>query len=454
MTSYSGPSGITTKKHPWSRPETVLHAAVLAQAESPPIVLMSGSFRALRGVSSEEVVVISRWPEVRFVPLVAFLVIAALAVVPSFSSAKSIKKKVGATVVFKQATNPENATNCGVTPLLQWKDPSEKGFIGSSWEGHYFFLGKEEVVHPVPPFHNRFTWLGVSFATSSSNWWSLGDGTWRAGGDPGEAAEACAGYLKKYQQMFGPKAWVIVTGEVKRVIKGTVKVSCSASGSCPKVNAIAGVTVRAGSASTTTAEDGKYVLGVNKGKYTVTAVSKSFNIKTKPQKVDLTRKKEAKADFKACGLKGGASAARATASALGKVTLHGKTTSGGNCTNQVKVTYAPPNTVKYSWMAALMCGGGAYYKDAATGQSVVGFIKDKRVVPSATPPTVGGRPVSRLTIGTGSVDFLDATYNTSGTIKAKSGTFSGRVGSDKKPFVNTGANVDCSYQVTDLALAP
>lgn len=395
---------------------------------------------------------ISRWPEVRFVPLVAFLVIAALAVVPSFSSAKSIKKKVGATVVFKQATNPENATNCGVTPLLQWKDPSEKGFIGSSWEGHYFFLGKEEVVHPVPPFHNRFTWLGVSFATSSSNWWSLGDGTWRAGGDPGEAAEACAGYLKKYQQMFGPKAWVIVTGEVKRVIKGTVKVSCSASGSCPKVNAIAGVTVRAGSASTTTAEDGKYVLGVNKGKYTVTAVSKSFNIKTKPQKVDLTRKKEAKADFKACGLKGGASAARATASALGKVTLHGKsgTTRGGNCANKVTVTYLPPLTVKWTWTTVANCNG-SYYDGGHVTIS-------RTTAPSGTPGSG-----SRVLVNAGKVEWIYQKAGVtngsgaSGVITSKSGTFTARSTDeikDRSFLTNPGAGVSCTYNVGTMKLTP
>lgn len=157
-----------------------------------------------------------RWSEVRVIPVVAFLVFA-LAALPSFASAKSIQKKVGATIVYKQATNPQNATNCGVVPILQWKDPTENRFVGSSWEGHYFYLGKEEVTRPVSPFHNKFTWLGVDFiATGGNNWWMLGDGTWQAGGTPAAAAEACAGFLTKAQQQFGSQAWVIVTGEEDR----------------------------------------------------------------------------------------------------------------------------------------------------------------------------------------------------------------------------------------------
>jgi len=154
------------------------------------------------------------WSRVHVVLAVPFLVVAALIVLPSFASAKPVQKKVGATIIYKTPTNPENATNCGVVPLIQWKDPTENRFVGSSWEGHYFFLGKEEVVRPVPPFHNKFTWLGVDFfATGGNNWWMPGDGTWRVGGTSDEASAACAEYLTKAQQQYGSQAWVIVTGE-------------------------------------------------------------------------------------------------------------------------------------------------------------------------------------------------------------------------------------------------
>jgi hypothetical protein len=99
-------------------------------------------------------------------------------------------------------------------PVLQWQDPTENRFVGTSWEAHYFWMGEERVVNPVPPFHNKFTWLGVDFiATGSNNWWKPGGGTWHVGKDAAAAAEACDRFLATYQERYGSQAWVIVTGE-------------------------------------------------------------------------------------------------------------------------------------------------------------------------------------------------------------------------------------------------
>lgn len=153
-----------------------------------------------------------RWSGKCFVRVAGFLV-AALAVLPSAAWAKQVESKVGATIVYNKAVNPSNAGSCGIMPVLQWKDPTANKFTGTSWEAHYFWLGKEKVVTMAPPFHNKFTWLGVDFvATGGNNWWKPGGGTWHVGADPASATAACARYLATYQERYGSQAWVIVTG--------------------------------------------------------------------------------------------------------------------------------------------------------------------------------------------------------------------------------------------------
>ena len=68
----------------------------------------------------------------------ALLVVALLAALPATASAKPIQKKVGATLLFQDATRPTDGNNCGTQVVLQWKDPTANRFVGSSWVGHYF----------------------------------------------------------------------------------------------------------------------------------------------------------------------------------------------------------------------------------------------------------------------------------------------------------------------------
>ena len=158
-----------------------------------------------------------RWSGVRLVPLAGFLVLAALAALPSASSAKQVEKKVGATILYLDATRPGDADNCGTWAVLQWKDPTKNNFVGSSWEAHYFVTSRgvprEEVKQASPPFDNQITFLGVDFiATGGNNWLELGGG-WRDGGVVGAGQAKCAEYHKTLEGIIGSQAWVIVTGE-------------------------------------------------------------------------------------------------------------------------------------------------------------------------------------------------------------------------------------------------
>ncbi|MEZ5099241.1 MAG: hypothetical protein R3C15_05450 [Thermoleophilia bacterium] len=145
---------------------------------------------------------------------------AALAALPSAASAKTVEKKVGATILFQDAINPQDGNNCGTQVVIEWKDPTENNFVGSSWEAHYFKstrgVAKEYVERPAPPFDNRMTFLGVDFiATSGNNWWKLGGGH-RDGGTDAAAQEACVAYSQTLRGLYGSQAWVIVTGEEDR----------------------------------------------------------------------------------------------------------------------------------------------------------------------------------------------------------------------------------------------
>lgn len=149
--------------------------------------------------------------------LAALAVVAVLAVLPSAASAKPIEKKVGATLLFQDATRPGDGNNCGTQVVLQWKDPTANRFVGTSWVGHYFFstrgVAKEYTKVMTPPFQNTLTFLGVDFiATGGNNWWKLGGG-WRDGGTDAAAQAGCAEYHTKLQGLYGSQAWVIVTGE-------------------------------------------------------------------------------------------------------------------------------------------------------------------------------------------------------------------------------------------------
>lgn len=366
------------------------------------------------------------------------LCLMALVACPSMASAKTVKKKVGASIVFKQATNPKNATNCGVIPVLQWKDPTDKEFFGSSWEGHYFYFGKETVTRPTPPFNNTFTWLGVDFSSGSSNWWLLGDGTWRAGGDPGEAQAACGEYLTKAKQAFGANAWVIVTGENQRVITGKVRLSCSGGTSCSIHDGIGGIKVSAGSESTTTDDDGRYKLGVGKGKYTVRAKGTHFRVTTKAQTVDLTKKKSATANFDACGAQSAKASTRAAT--LPAVTLSSQGAKGvKGCANRVTVRWSPPRTLSFRWEAAPNCGGRYYDKDWGLLERTIDQATDVlKANADSVQFSVPGQPG----------------YFLGGTIKAKSGTFAARIPADVKPYINQTANTPCAYVADDVPLTP
>lgn len=147
----------------------------------------------------------------------ALLVVALLAALPATASAKPIQKKVGATLLFQDATRPTDGNNCGTQVVLQWKDPTANRFVGSSWVGHYFVttrgVAKEVTTVMTPPFQNKLTFLGVDFvATGGNNWWKVGGG-YRDGGTDAAAQAGCAAYHTKLQGIYGSQAWVIVTGE-------------------------------------------------------------------------------------------------------------------------------------------------------------------------------------------------------------------------------------------------
>ena len=76
--------------------------------------------------------------------LAAALAATAALVAPAAATAATTEvKKVGATIIYKNAANPTKPGNCGMVVILEWKDPKTKGFEPVSWTGHYFFGSSE-----------------------------------------------------------------------------------------------------------------------------------------------------------------------------------------------------------------------------------------------------------------------------------------------------------------------
>ena len=148
--------------------------------------------------------------------LAAALAATAALVAPSAATAATTEvKKVGATIIYKNAANPTRPGNCGMVVILEWKDPTTKGFEPVSWTGHYFYGSserKETTISGSPPFHNTLDIAHTTFvATGGANWFSLG---WKS-----RAASPAAGYpldcsdqVAAAKERYGTQAWVDVTG--------------------------------------------------------------------------------------------------------------------------------------------------------------------------------------------------------------------------------------------------
>lgn len=224
-----------------------------------------------------------------------------------------------------------------------------------------------------------------------------------------------------------------------RIISGSVDIDCEGATTCKRTSlANAGVKAVGGSPRKTyegvTDDQGAFEFGVEKGTYSVRAMSENFIIKTRPQSANLTKKKKARADFKACGQK---APALAIMSALPATTLK-----GSDCTNKVALTWTPPNTLAVKWESILVCGGKTY--DTPWRKL------EQAVVPSTTP---GG---TRIVVSSDKVEFFapgrKSGNSMSGTLLASSGTFSGTVASSEKPYPNKSADVPCFYSTRNLAL--
>jgi hypothetical protein len=152
--------------------------------------------------------------------LAAALAAAAAFVAPAAATAaKTEVKKVGATIIYKNAASPLVPGNCGILVILQWTDPKIAGFEPVSWTGHYFrgpaSARKETTIGGRPPFHNTQKIAHTTFiATGGANWFQIGWGS-RAGAPRPEIYPLdCSDMLAKAKEGYGTQAWVDVTGTV------------------------------------------------------------------------------------------------------------------------------------------------------------------------------------------------------------------------------------------------
>jgi hypothetical protein len=122
--------------------------------------------------------------------------------------------------------------------------------------------------------------------------------------------------------------------------------------------------------------------------------------------------------------------------------LPATTLRGNDCTNKVTLTWAPPNTLTFKWESILVCAGKTY--DTPWRKL------EQAVVPSGTPEG------TRLVINPDKVEFFApgrrSGNSVSGTLLARSGTFSGSIASDEKPYPNKSADVPCFFSTRNLAL--
>jgi hypothetical protein len=136
-----------------------------------------------------------------------------------------------------------------------------------------------------------------------------------------------------------------------RLIQGTVELDCAKEPSCPRANGIQGATVRAGRSKATTGPGGHYMMKVKKGVHQVRADAGALEAATRPQRVDLRKRKSAKASFKACGINGPA----------GLRAVGGGTWKGGNesCLNYFEITWrGSANALSINWVSAPRCATG------------------------------------------------------------------------------------------------
>lgn len=149
--------------------------------------------------------------------LVAALALAAF-VAPAAVAAKTEVKKVGATIIYKNAASPTVPGNCGMLVILEWKDPKIKGFEPVSWTGHYFVgstVRTERTISGRPPFHNTQKIAGTTYiATGGANWFQIGWSS-RAGAPRPEIYPLdCSDMVARAKERYGTQAWVEVTGTV------------------------------------------------------------------------------------------------------------------------------------------------------------------------------------------------------------------------------------------------
>ena len=149
--------------------------------------------------------------------LAAALAATAALVAPAAAMAATTEvKKVGATIIYKNAASPKTPGNCGFLVILEWKDPKVAGFEPFSWTGHYFkgpaSSRKEMTISGRPPFNNTQDIAYTTFqATGGANWLQLGWGS-RAGAPSPSAALDCSDRVAKAKEIYGTQAWVDVTG--------------------------------------------------------------------------------------------------------------------------------------------------------------------------------------------------------------------------------------------------
>ena len=74
----------------------------------------------------------------RFALAAALAAVAAFVAPAAAMADETVVKKVGATIIYKNAASPKTPGNCGILVILEWKDPKIKGFEPVSWTGHYF----------------------------------------------------------------------------------------------------------------------------------------------------------------------------------------------------------------------------------------------------------------------------------------------------------------------------
>jgi hypothetical protein len=150
--------------------------------------------------------------------LVAALAALTALVATATAAATTEVKKVGATIIYKNAASPTVPGNCGILVILEWKDPTTKGFEPVSWTGHYFqgpaSSRKERTIAGSPPFHNTQKIAHTTFhATGGANWFQIGWSS-RAGAPSPDVPLDCSHMLPKAKENYGTQAWVMVTGTV------------------------------------------------------------------------------------------------------------------------------------------------------------------------------------------------------------------------------------------------